>query len=637
MSIIQAMSRPAGTRLSSPGTADAVLVERLRAGEQGAFEVLFRRHYPPLLSYCRHMLGNQEEAEDALQQAFIRAHRALLEGSPPRELRPWLYAIARNRCLSAIAARRPTAELGNQTPALVGLSERVHEREDLRELVADISRLPEEQRSALLLSELDDLSHQEIAGIVGCEVSKVKALVYQARSTLIADRDARNASCEDIREELAVARGGRLRRGPLRRHLSHCVGCRSFQEAVNTQRSSLALVLPVLPSAGLAARILGHGAAAHTILAAAQSGAAIAPAGAAGSVASGGAGALAGGAGGSAIAAGAAGTTGATGSAVLGGGVLAKVAVAGAVALAAAGAVTVHHHLERSSSHATSPSHHRPPRGGHAGVSTTARAQGLTPNAPIADTAVPGSAPASKQISAGETPTLNQSGAAGLLQAPSLAGSVSAPANALQVTQTAPLAGVAAPEGKSGPPSGKQTVPATFNKAALLKKKRERLRAAQHLQRSRRLARLRRKRLAERRRLEAELRKHAREERLRKARELREAKERRERLREERQHRAQELKEVKERAELDAQHRREAREAREAAQSKQTTRRAQRAPVAPRAPLRKPNPGAKAPPLSPRPPRRPPPATATDQPSSRPRVSGVEVPSTRRRHQHASS
>jgi RNA polymerase sigma factor (sigma-70 family) len=330
-----------GARASA---ADAALVQRMRSGDEGSFEAIFKRHHAPLLSYCRHMLGNQDEAEDALQQAFIRAHKALLSGSPPRELRPWLYAIARNCCLSAISARRGWVgieSLDDRTPTIAGLSEEVHEREDLRELLADIGRLPEDQRSALLLAELDDLSHQEIAMVVGCPVSKVKALVYQARSALIADRDARDASCHDIREELSVARGGQLRRGPLRRHLSHCVGCRGFQEAVNAQRGSLAIVLPVLPSAGLMGCILGHGAL-HT-------------AGAAGGGAAGGTGAVAGGGAGGITAAGgtAAGTTAAAGAvsstsagAVLGGGLLAKVAVGGAVAaLATVGAVAIPHRL----------------------------------------------------------------------------------------------------------------------------------------------------------------------------------------------------------------------------------------------------------------------------------------------------
>ena len=217
-------------------TDDDALVQRMRAGDAASFEAIFKRHHQPLLSYCRHMLGDPDEAEDALQHAFIRAHKALMGGSPPRELRPWLYAIARNCCLSAIAARRPAIELGDRAPSLVGLSDELRAREDLRELVADIARLPEDQRSALLLAELDDLSHQAIATVVGCPVSKVKALVYQARTALIAERDARDASCRDIREQLSVARGGELRRGPLRRHLSMCAGCRDFQHVVAAQR-----------------------------------------------------------------------------------------------------------------------------------------------------------------------------------------------------------------------------------------------------------------------------------------------------------------------------------------------------------------------------------------------------------------
>ena len=335
-----------------PRADDNTLVRRTQAGDEGAFETIFKRHHTPLLSYCRHTLGNQDEAEDALQQAFIKAHQALLHGTAPRELRPWLYAIARNCCLSAITARRATTPLEDNRPALEGLSEEVHRREDLRELVAGIGRLPEDQRSALLLAELDDLPHQAIATIVGCEVSKVKALIYQARSALIADRDALGASCQDIREQLSVAHGGELRRGPLRRHLKLCEGCRDFQLAVGAQRQSLAAVLPVLPSAGLAAAILGHGAA-HAVGAASIGGASTGGAGV-GASATGGAGIAASGT--------AAGTAAVglvrrrprgTGiGAIVGGGVITKLAVGGAVvALATAGAVTVHNREAHASPH----------------------------------------------------------------------------------------------------------------------------------------------------------------------------------------------------------------------------------------------------------------------------------------------
>jgi RNA polymerase sigma factor (sigma-70 family) len=362
-------------RTSAP---DSVLVRRTGEGDERSFEAIFKRHHGPLLSYCRHMLGSRDEGEDALQQAFIKAHRALLGGSVPHELRPWLYAIARNCCLTAIAARRPTTRLEDRAPALGGLSEDVHRREDLRELLAGIGRLPEDQRSALLLAELEDLPHRAIATVVGCEVSKVKALIYQARSSLIADRDARDTSCRDIREQLSVARGGELRRGPLRRHLKLCEGCRDFQLAVSAQRKSFAAVLPVLPSAGLLAAILGHGAA-HGAGAAGLvgtsglasaggtgAGAATTSGGGAGGLAAAGttAGSAAGtgtavgtsagvgagtaagtGAGvGAGLAAGAsAGGGGANVGALIGGGLVTKLAVGGAVvAMAAAGTVTVH-------------------------------------------------------------------------------------------------------------------------------------------------------------------------------------------------------------------------------------------------------------------------------------------------------
>src|SRR5580704_4834133 len=101
-----ARPRSLGARLRND---DAALVRCVQAGDERAFAAIFKRHHAPLLSYCRHVLGNHEEGEDALQQAFIRAHQALLGGTTPRELRPWLYAIARNCCLSAISARKPTS------------------------------------------------------------------------------------------------------------------------------------------------------------------------------------------------------------------------------------------------------------------------------------------------------------------------------------------------------------------------------------------------------------------------------------------------------------------------------------------------------------------------------------------------
>ena len=245
-------------RLRAGRLDDARLAELAATGDERAFEVIYDRHHLALLGFCRHMLGSQDEGEDALQQTFLRAHRSLVTQGAPDELRPWLYAIARNRCLTLLAARKAAAvPVEEIEPATDGLSADVESRADLRELLGDIARLPDDQRSALVLAEVGDLSHAEIARVIEVPTAKVKALVHQARTRLIADRDARETPCEDVRELLATARGGELRRGPLRRHLALCEGCRSYRDAVTEQRSALALVLPVLPSVGLKDTIFG--------------------------------------------------------------------------------------------------------------------------------------------------------------------------------------------------------------------------------------------------------------------------------------------------------------------------------------------------------------------------------------------
>src|SRR3954471_23128483 len=90
---------------------DERLVAALRRGDETAFEAIYDRHHRPLLGFCRHMLGSHEEAEDALQHVFAAAHRHLSEGTGHVNVKPWLYTIARNRCLSMLRARRATLAL----------------------------------------------------------------------------------------------------------------------------------------------------------------------------------------------------------------------------------------------------------------------------------------------------------------------------------------------------------------------------------------------------------------------------------------------------------------------------------------------------------------------------------------------
>ncbi|HYI80411.1 MAG TPA: sigma-70 family RNA polymerase sigma factor [Thermoleophilaceae bacterium] len=305
--------------------SDARLVELVRTGDEAAFEVLYERHVAGLLGFCRHMLGSQHEAEDAVQQAFASAHGSMRRGSREIAFKSWLYTIARNRCLSILRARRERpAELPEISTA--GLDERVERSAELRELVADVQRLPEQQRAALVLSELGDLSHAEVAEVIGSDPSAIKGLVFRARAALAERRDARDADCSDIRLELAAATGGGLRRGRLRYHLETCPGCVAYLDEMRRQRKLLGIALPVVPTLALR----------DSVMSAAGIGA-----GAAGAGAVGGATGLGAATAGSASAAGGAAAGGAaTVGGTLLGGTAVKLIVAGAIVAGGAGIAT---------------------------------------------------------------------------------------------------------------------------------------------------------------------------------------------------------------------------------------------------------------------------------------------------------
>ena len=237
--------------------SDERLVAQVRAGSERAFEALFERHHLPVLAFCRHMLGSHEDAEDAVQHTFLAAYRDLMRSEKPIALRPWLYTIARHRCLSVVRARRECPALELRAPATEDPAAEAVRREDMRLVLADVARLPDDQRAALVLTQLGDVSHEQIAQVLGCPQEKVKALVFQARSALNAGRAARDTSCAEIRQQLSTLRGSPLRRPAVRRHLHHCPGCREFRDAMRGQRRELGLLLPVIPTVGLKRTVLG--------------------------------------------------------------------------------------------------------------------------------------------------------------------------------------------------------------------------------------------------------------------------------------------------------------------------------------------------------------------------------------------
>jgi RNA polymerase sigma factor (sigma-70 family) len=331
--------------------SDERLVALIRDGHDRAFEVLFDRYQVRLLGFCRHMVRSAPDAEDLLQEVFVAAHAAMLADDRPINARPWLYRIARNRCLNHL--RRPVAD-GQDTmdvhPHANGTTtfERVQKREELRTIVADVQDLPETQRTALVLREIDGLSYTEIAQTMGVTLASVKSLLVRSRMALAEASEARILACDDVRLELAEAAEGIGKiSGAARRHVKECRSCKRFRGELRSTSRSIATLAPF----GLFAVVgkfvgsmFGGGGSAGSASGSAGAGAGAAGAGAAGSGAAG-AGAAgsvgaAGSLGGAAAAAGGSGITlgGALGT--VGGVVGAKAAVGVATAaLITAGAV----------------------------------------------------------------------------------------------------------------------------------------------------------------------------------------------------------------------------------------------------------------------------------------------------------
>ena len=237
--------------------SDERLARASGRGDVAAFEALYERHHRPLLSFAHHMLGGVHDAEDVVQHTFLAADRQFRARNVPKAVRAWLYTVARNRCVSLLRARREAPALPDAgVPSIENLAADVERRDDLRSLLADVRALPDEQRAALLLSDLGELSHPEVAKVIGVRPGKVKALVFQARESLTAAAHARAIPCRSIREELAVATGATRRRRHLRTHLAQCQGCRDYADRVRAQRASLALILPVVPTLALRDTVL---------------------------------------------------------------------------------------------------------------------------------------------------------------------------------------------------------------------------------------------------------------------------------------------------------------------------------------------------------------------------------------------
>ncbi len=243
--------------------SDEQLVTLFRAGYDEAFRAIHDRYHQRLSAYTRQMLPRHYDAEDALQDVFVRVYTSL-RASDRRvdNLRPWLYRAAHNRCVDEL--RRPTppppeilAEIRSpdQDPVT-----QIVERESMQRVLEHVGRLPQQQRSALLLRELGGAHYDDIAIALGTSVSAVKSLLVRARISLATSFEAGDTPCSTICEELALAHDRGARPNAIARaHLGDCARCRDFRKQLHGTSRHLKGLVPTLGPLGVLTKALGLG------------------------------------------------------------------------------------------------------------------------------------------------------------------------------------------------------------------------------------------------------------------------------------------------------------------------------------------------------------------------------------------
>lgn len=177
---------------------DVELMLAFRDGDEGAFDQLFRRWAGPLLGYLERMLGDGALAEELVQEAFFRVHRARARYEPRARFSTWLYRIATNLALNELKKpRRRHVHEEEEKVALrasgPGADEAVASRRLGVQVERELENLPERQRMALWLSAAEGHSYAEVASILDTSEKSVKALVHRARVALV----ARMGECAD--------------------------------------------------------------------------------------------------------------------------------------------------------------------------------------------------------------------------------------------------------------------------------------------------------------------------------------------------------------------------------------------------------------------------------------------------------
>ncbi len=257
-------TRPSGFPARAAVLPDERLAWQVARGSERAFAALYHRYHQQLFRYCRSMLRDEADAQDALQSTFAAAFAALRQARRDAPLRPWLFRIAHNEAINIMRRRRPHSELVDGLACGgAAVEEQAEQHERLARLVADLRQLPQRQRAALIMRELSGLSHEEIAVALECSVGSAKQTIYEARRALAEYEEGRMTSCDEICHTISNADRRALRGRKVRAHLRGCAACSAFAAAIPTRSADLHALAPVMPPAATAmvlGRLLAEGA-----------------------------------------------------------------------------------------------------------------------------------------------------------------------------------------------------------------------------------------------------------------------------------------------------------------------------------------------------------------------------------------
>jgi RNA polymerase sigma factor (sigma-70 family) len=242
--------------------SDEALARRAAKEDGQAFAAIFRRYHQSLYRFCLAIVGNSEDAQDALQNTMVKVLRALPGEERQIELKPWLYRIAHNESIDLLRRRRETRQVDPELAAPgSGLAEEAAVRERLRRLIADLEELPERQRGTLVMRELAGLDFAEIGAALGTSAAVARQTLYEARLSLRQMDEGREMNCALVTKALSDGDGRVTRRRDVRAHLRICASCRHFRDEIGGRQRDFAALspLPAMAAAGLLQGLLGGG------------------------------------------------------------------------------------------------------------------------------------------------------------------------------------------------------------------------------------------------------------------------------------------------------------------------------------------------------------------------------------------